>query len=61
LRTAEEICGELQIQYITMLNTDIAAEVTREGFATDRAAMTVILSDQEGGGLFGRPFGSATL
>lgn len=60
LRIAEEICQDLGIQYITMLNTDIAHEVASEGFDIDRVAMATVLSDQEGGGLFGRPFGAAS-
>lgn len=57
LAVAAEHADALKIQYITMLNTDIAGEVEREGFPVTQFAIPPPLSDQPDGGLFGRPFG----
>ncbi len=45
-------------QYITMMNTDFAATLTRSGFPIADFAIEPRLSDQPTGGIFGRPFGS---
>jgi uncharacterized protein YydD (DUF2326 family) len=58
LAVAEEKADELGFQYITMMNTDVAAEVSKERFDVLAAAMSTVLSDQERGGLFGKAFGN---
>ena len=58
LSVAQQKSAELGLQYITMMNTDIAAEVATEGFDVKAVAMSTVLSDQENGGLFGKPFGN---
>lgn len=57
LQIATEVSESLGRQYIATMNTDVAEAVTKEGFPVSEAALPVRLSDQEGGGLFGRPFG----
>lgn len=57
LTVAQEYAETFNLQYITMMNTDIAGEVEREGFPVGKFAIEPRLSDQADGGLFGRSFG----
>lgn len=58
VRVADETARAMKIQYITALNSDVAAEVLVEGQTDLRPfALQPVLSDEEGGGLLGQPFG----
>jgi uncharacterized protein YydD (DUF2326 family) len=58
IRVAASTASALSVQYITALNTDVAAEVRAEGdLDVYEYALQPVLSDEEGGGLLGKPFG----
>ena len=49
LNVAQQKSAELGLQYITMMNTDVAAEVATEEFDVKAVVMSTALSDQENG------------
>lgn len=57
LEVARDHATRLGRQYITMVNSDIAADVEEEGLSLNEFVIPPRLSDQPDGGLFGRPFG----
>jgi uncharacterized protein YydD (DUF2326 family) len=61
MRVADETARALRIQYITAINSDVAAEVLVEGEMDVKPfALQPVLSDEEGGGLLGRSFGDSS-
>jgi uncharacterized protein YydD (DUF2326 family) len=61
IRVADETARALEVQYITAINSDVAAEVLVEGEMDIKPfALHPVLSDEEGGGLLGQSFGDTS-